>query len=156
MNELTDIWLPIGIALVGVGGTIAVTAMQLRARRRELDADRQERAAMDLDRRREDIITAVYDSMGPLVSAAVVPLVERDRPSLDATRAVSRVERVIRLSRRDDVNDLRLWWSVRSRQFARVQVADLEALEVAVLTEIDRWYDGELTASDIRGRAVEG
>lgn len=144
-----DLLLPIALALVGIGGTIAVTVIQLRARRAELEDERAARAAADLEERREQVVGAVYDAMGPLIAAATIPHDERSRMSNDAAAAVARAARIIRLSRSHEFAALHEWWGSRTKQFAKAQLAQLERLEARTLAEISAWYEGELTADEI-------
>lgn len=118
MDPFVDVWLPIGIAVVGVGGTIAVTALQLNARRKELADERASRLVEDQNRRREAIVAAVYDAIGPLTSAAVVPTSDRTRVPVEVTTATATVVREIRLAGLQDRQDLHAWWNSRARDFA--------------------------------------
>lgn len=153
MEPISGFVVPIVLAVLGIGGTIAVTAMQLRARRSELADERATRIEADREQRREAIVTAVYDAIGPLTSAAVVPSVERTRVPVAVTGATASVVRAIRLSGRDDGHTLTAWWNERARDYAVARLADLEALEGATLAEIDAWFDTRHTAVEILARA---
>lgn len=153
VDPFIDVWLPLLIAIVGVGGTIAVTVLQLKARRRELNDERAARTRADLEQRKEAIIAAVLDAIGPLTSAAVVPSNERTRVPFEVTAATASVVRAIRLSGRDDRDDLHAWWSVRARQFSKTKLADIEHLEGATIAEIEAWFDGRFTARQIFTKA---
>lgn len=154
MELFVDVWLPIGIAVVGVGGTIAVTALQLNARRNELSDERASRLSEEQKRRREAIIASVYDAIGPLTSAAVVPSSERTRVPVEVTTATATVVREIRLAGRDDRQELQAWWNSRARDFGKAKLSQLEDLEAATLQEIDAWFDETASASQIRSLAL--
>ncbi|MGO4488188.1 hypothetical protein [Microbacterium sp. 2RAF4] len=155
MESLKDFWLPLILALLGIGGTIVVTVVQLRARRVELDDERAAREAADLERRREAVIEAVYDSVGPLMSAASVPQESRSTVPTSVTVATAKTARVIRLSGREDRRDLHEWFAIRASHWAGSTIADdLMSLESGMLSEIDDWFDGTATAAQIHARAA--
>lgn len=157
MDPLKDFWLPLILAMLGIGGTIAVTVVQLRARRAELNDERAAREAADLERRREAVIEAVYDSVGPLTSASSIPRESRDLVPARVTVATAKVARVIRLSAQEDRADLHEWFALRAKHWASSTMADdLPALESAMLAEIDAWYDRTATAAQIQARAAAG
>lgn len=150
---LTDFWLPLTLAVLGIGGTIAVTVVQLHARRAELDDERNARAAADLEARREAVLEAVYDSIGPLAAAATVPREQRSAVPPGVTAATAKVARVIRLSGRSDRLELHEWFAISARIWAAsTNKHDLEGIESEMLAEIDAWFDGRATAEQIRER----
>lgn len=156
MDTFSDFWLPLALALLGIGGTIIVTVVQLRARRAELNDERAARDAAELERRREAVIEAVYESVGPFVTAATVPRGARPNATpASMAAATARVSRVIRLSGRDDRIDLHEWFSLRAADWARAEREDLPALEQHMLEEIGAWFDGSATAAEIRSRAAK-
>lgn len=155
MDPLPDFWLPIILAVLGIGGTVVVTVTQLRARRAELDDERAARDAAERERRRESVIEAVYDAAGPLISAALIPTELRNAVPDRVTRTTAKVVRVIRLSGSPDRADLHEWFASRARDWASVAAPDdIIALEVSMLAEIDAWFDGSATAAEIRSRAA--
>ena len=157
VDLLTELVLPLVLAVLGIGGTIVVTAIQLRARRAELEDERRARDAADREQRREKVISAVYDTLGPLIAASTIPQKDRLRMPNNAAAAVARATRMIRLSREPDSFDLHEWWGIRTKQFAQItRLDDLEPLEVATLAEISAWYDSELTARQILEIARRG
>lgn len=153
---LSDFWLPIILAVVGIGGTIFVTVVQLRARRAELDDDRRAREAAALEARREAVIEAVYDSVGAFTHAASITREQRRLVPVVATAAIAKVVRVIRLSGRTDRADLHEWFALRSAEWGDASVehdGSIAEIESTMLGEIDAWFDGRATAAQIRAQA---
>ncbi|MEA1264189.1 hypothetical protein MicroSTF_14190 [Microbacterium sp. STF-2] len=154
MDTLSDFWLPLVLAVLGIGGTIAVTIVQLRARRAELNDERAAREAAELERRREAVIEAVYDAIGPLTSAATVPREKRNVVPHRVTVATAKAARIIRLCGREDRTDLHEWFAIRARHWGTSTLDGLGELESAMLAEIDAWFDGRATAAEIREKAA--
>lgn len=75
-NSWLSIVLPLGIAVLGLAGTIAITFIQLRARRKELQDDRAERASIALvareERERDSRASAIEDIVSEIAAHATV------------------------------------------------------------------------------------
>ena len=73
-NLWLSLFLPLGIALIGLAGTLSVMWMQLRARRLELQADRDERVseakAAQVEHDRDARASALEDIMAAIVDHA--------------------------------------------------------------------------------------
>lgn len=153
-DSFVDVWLPLGIALIGVGGTIAVTVVQLRARRAELDDDRAERERVEAKRAREAIAFAVHEAVGHLVSAAWVPLPDRDPASIPASPHVTRVAALMRVHlSANEAAPLVEWWNARCLQFASSYGRDAGRVELAATADIIAWHEQSATAAELLRRS---
>jgi len=72
VDSMSNIWplviLPVGIAVIGLAGTLGVTALQLNARRKELQDERDERVALAAEAERLRVVEARADAVEQIVS----------------------------------------------------------------------------------------
>ena len=143
------IWLPLLIALIGVGGTITVTVVQLRARQRELDEDRRDRDRREVEHKRDELALAVHEAIGQLTAAPFVAAADRTRENAPGFREVNAVGSLILVNVPADADPLTIWWKNRTEQWAVARPDQAMTLEAASRSEITAWHQREASASEV-------
>ena len=157
-----SIWLtvalPLGIATLGLAGTISITQIQLRARRRELQDDRAERAAIAVDQRaereRDSRANAIEDIVSEIAAHAAAlnesiraheeANTNPDRPvrfpsNFKVRRALSRLTTRARERRLTDASFEMLRWA------SHLTLAEQPFIYGVLQERLELWFTGERT-----------
>lgn len=152
-EQLADTLLTLGVALIGVGGTIAVTIVQLRARRKELDDDRVERERQEAKRNRDAVAHAVLTATSRLSLANMEIAAGVWTEHSPGAREVGLVFILIRLHLpHEEAESLVRWWRFRESQI--VMATGKSDVWAKLVEEITQWHDGTLTAAAMEARVA--
>lgn len=149
VGVLTDVLLPLALAILGIAGTIIVTVLQLGARRAEIEDDRREHREAEEVRRRESILSGVLESIGPFSAASSSDAARIREATFPTVVAAAKVNALIRVNGGEDRERLARWWSNRYMQFGMALAPTAGIIENAIVQEITGWYAGRFTAEQI-------